>query len=130
MMWSTRIVVNSVIAIALALTFSACDDNPAGPDDDGDIVQTITITADGVSPKEFTISRGQRVRFVNNDSVSHTMSSDPHPTHTDCPAINEIGLLQPGDSDVTNNMNNVRACLYHDDQRDTEFKFRGTIHVQ
>jgi plastocyanin len=134
MIRSTRILVNGVVAIGLALTFGACgsDSNPAGPNtgDSGTVVLTITIEAAGVSPKEVTIAPGQRVRFVNNDSVSHTMFSDPHPAHTDCPGLNAIDLLNPGQSKTSNNMDNVRVCTYHDEQRDTDARYRGTIRVQ
>ena len=37
-------------------------------------------------------------KFVNNDSRSHEMFSDPHPEHTDCPEINQVGFLSPGQS--------------------------------
>ena len=130
---STRILVNGIVGIGMALTLSACDDsNPAGPNtgDDGSIALTITIEAAGVSPKDATIARGQRVRFVNNDTVSHTMFSDPHQAHTDCPGLNAIDLLNPGQSKTSNNMDNVRVCTYHDEQRDTDARYRGTIRVQ
>ena len=136
MIRSTRILVNGVVAIGLALTFGACDDdsssNVAGPNagNDGTITLTITIEAAGVSPKDVTIAPGQRVRFTNNDTVSHTMFSDPHPAHTDCPGLNAIDLLNPGQSKVSNNMDNVRVCTYHDEQRDTDARYRGTIRVQ
>jgi len=136
MIRSTRLLVNSVVAIGLALTFGACDDdsssNPAGPNtgDSGSVALTITIEAAGVTPKEVTISPGQRVRFVNNDTVSHTMFSDPHPAHTDCPGLNAIDLLNAGQAKTSNNMDNVRVCTYHDEQRDTDARYRGTIRVQ
>jgi plastocyanin len=75
---------------------------------------TITITSSGVSPAQVTISQGARVLFVNNDSKSHNMASDPHPEHTDCPPINNVGLLQPGQSRETGNMTTVRTCGFHD----------------
>jgi len=136
MIRSTRLLVNGVVAIGLALTLSACDSDSnsslVGPNsgDDGTVALTITIEAAGVSPKDVTISRGQRVRFVNNDSVSHTMFSDPHPAHTDCPGLNAIDLLNPGQSKTSNNMDNLRVCTYHDEQRDTDARYRGTIRVQ
>ena len=47
---------------------------------------------------EVRIEVGQRVMFVNEDTRSHEMMSDPHPLHTGCPQINEIGDLAPGQS--------------------------------
>ena len=57
---------------------------------------TITISNNAVSPKTITIATGSQVTFVNNDSRTHEMFSDPHPEHTDCPEINEVGFLNPG----------------------------------
>src|SRR4026209_1272509 len=75
---------------------------------------TITITASGVSPKSVTVAPGSRVLFVNNDSRSHEMDSDPHPEHTDCPPIDQVGFLAPGQSRETGNLNTVRTCGFHD----------------
>ena len=59
---------------------------------------TITIGANGVvRPSQITISVGQQVLFVNSHTAAHDVESDPHPGHTQCPAIN-IGLLAPGQS--------------------------------
>lgn len=74
----------------------------------------MTITPSGVSPTPINISQGMRVLLVNDDTKSHNMASDPHPEHTDCPEINNVGLLQPGQSRETGNMNTVRTCGYHD----------------
>jgi plastocyanin len=56
---------------------------------------TVTITSNGVSPKNLQVSPGSQVTFVNNDSRNHEMTSDPHPEHTDCPAINQVGTDRP-----------------------------------
>src|SRR5205823_2365188 len=52
---------------------------------------TITITATGVSPAILTVPPGTQVTFVNSDNRNHTMNSDPHPEHTDCEEINQVG---------------------------------------
>src|SRR5215467_11459320 len=59
---------------------------------------TITITSAGVSPNPLRVALGSQVTFVNNDSVAHDMQSDPHPEHTDCPALAQVGFLSPGQS--------------------------------
>jgi hypothetical protein len=75
---------------------------------------TVTINPSGVDTKQIHISQGSRVLFVNHDTTSHLMASDPHPEHTDCPEINNVGLLQPGESRETGNLNTVRSCGFHD----------------
>jgi plastocyanin len=91
---------------------------------------TITITASGVSPRALTVAAGSRVTFVNNDSRLHEMNSDPHPDHTDCPAINDVGFLQPGQSRQTGNLNTPRTCRYHDHNRDSDPSLQGSITIQ
>lgn len=75
---------------------------------------TITITSAGVSPKELSITAGQRVLFVNNDNRVHEMTSDPHPDHGECPAIDQVGFLNPGQTKETGNFVAAMSCGYHD----------------
>ena len=91
---------------------------------------TITITSSGVSPRSVTVAAGSRVMFVNNDTRVHDMASNPHPVHTDCPAINQAGFLQPGQSRETGNLNTVRTCGYHDHSRESDTSLQGTIVIQ
>jgi hypothetical protein len=70
------------------------------------------------------------VTFVNNNTRPHDMNSDPHPDHTDCPAINQVGFLQPGQSRQTGNLNTVRTCGYHDHDQDSNTSLQGTIVIQ
>ena len=91
---------------------------------------TITITAAGVSPQRITVSPGTRVTFVNNDSRQHEMNSDPHPTHGDCPPIDDVGFLAPGQSKQTGNLNTVRTCGFHDHNQPDTASLQGQIVVQ
>ena len=91
---------------------------------------TITITASGVAPKALTVPAGSRVTFVNNSNTPHDMNSNPHPEHTDCPEINQVGFLTPGQSRATGNLNTVRTCGYHDHNRDSDTSLQGTITIQ
>jgi len=75
---------------------------------------TITITSGGVSPKVIVVRQGQRVLFVNRDSVAHEMASDLHPTHERWPAMNQVGYLEPGQARETGNLNMVGVISYHD----------------
>jgi plastocyanin len=92
---------------------------------------TITIGANNaVSPSSVTISVGQSVTFVNNDSRVHEMASDPHPAHTDCPPINALGVLGPGQSALTNALTTARTCGFHDHRDDSNPNLRGTITIR
>ncbi len=92
---------------------------------------TITIgIGTGVSPKTVTVPRGSQVQFVNNDSISHQVTSDPHPEHTDCPEINAVGFLGKGQSRQTGNLNTARTCGFHDHDRPDDKLMQGTIVIQ
>src|SRR5262245_50609617 len=91
---------------------------------------TITIANNAVSPKDIIVPRGSQVTFVNNDSRVHDMESNPHPEHTDCPAINQAGFLNPGQTRQTGNLNTARICGFHDHNADTVVGLQGTITVQ
>jgi hypothetical protein len=58
------------------------------------------------------------------------MSSNPHPEHTDCPEINQVGFLQPGQSRQTGNLNTARTCGFHDHNQDSNTALQGTIRIQ
>jgi plastocyanin len=105
------------LALLLPVISAACggsDGSPSSPTDGLAAGRTITISSTGVSPSALSIAPGTRVLFVNNDSRPHNMTSDPHPDHTLCPEINVVGLLPPGQSRETGNLNAVRSCGFHD----------------
>jgi plastocyanin len=91
---------------------------------------TITIGSNGVAtPNAVTITQGGRVTFVNNDSRSHDMSSDPHPGHEDCPPLDQVGFLSPGQSKTSGNLNTVRVCGFHDHNLPTVTGLQGRITI-
>ena len=77
-----------------------------------------------------TIVRGSQVTFVNSDSRPHEIRSDPHPNHTDCPEINLVGLIQPGNNRQTGNLPTARTCGFHDHGDPDNSSPRGTITIQ
>ena len=111
----------------LLMTWSACGDEtgPSGTPVDA----TITITPTGVTPQNATVTVGGRVTFINNDTVPHQPSSDPHPVHTDCPNINQP-VLNPGQSGTSSAFTSARVCGFHDHLNDTNAALRGTVTVQ
>jgi plastocyanin len=92
---------------------------------------TVTISATGaVSPKSVTIAVGGRVTFVNQHSQFHEMQSDPHPDHTDCPPMNAVGSLAPGQSRQTGVFSTARTCGYHDHGDPDNNNLKGSIVIQ
>ncbi len=131
------------VVLILAVTAGACGGssssstptsptNPTNPPNPTPPVPTttITITAAGVNPQRITVSPGTRVTFVNNDSRSHEMNSDPHPTHGECPAIDDVGFIAAGQTKLTGNLNVVRTCGFHDHNQPTVASLQGQIIIQ
>jgi hypothetical protein len=91
---------------------------------------TMTIGAGGISPRAVTIARGGRVTVVNNNNRVHEIASDAHPNHTDCPEINLLGTLSPGQTGVTGALNTARVCGFYDHLNPDDSGLRGTITIQ
>ena len=127
------------LAIGLFSLVTACggggDGSPTSPSPSGGSPgtsgATITIGANGaVSPSQVTIALGQSVTFVNNDSRAHEMQSDPHPIHTDCPPMNAVGSLNPGQTRLTNAFTTARTCGFHDHNNPNSTALQGRIVIQ
>jgi plastocyanin len=137
----THLSVTTAIMLTAALSLGCGKDDDAGPmaptpnpspnpgTGGGAVAATITITSTGASPSSVTIPVGSRVTFVNNDTTSHQMSSDPHPLHTNCPAINQPNLA-PGVSGQTGVFSTAGTCGYHDHNQPDNASLQGTIQAQ
>jgi plastocyanin len=91
---------------------------------------TITISNNAVCPQNITVPRGTQVTFVNSDSRTHEMNSDPHPTHEDCPEINAVGNLVAGQSRQTSNLVTAKKCGFHDHILFDVKALQGSITIQ
>jgi hypothetical protein len=120
----------SAVIVMLGVTL-ACggSSSPTNPDPPAN-PNVITVTSAGVSPKQITVSLGARVLFVNNDSRRHDMTSDEHPDHMDCPALNQVGLLQPSQQRETGNLVIARTCGFHDHEDPTNSNLNGQIVIR
>ena len=131
------------VSIAALGMLSACGGSSTSPGGGGTAVvvkdggtggangATVTLTGSGVSPKSVTVAVGQTVTFINNDSRSHEMASNPHPQHGSCPSMeNGLSTIAAGQTKVTHNFGNAGTCGYHDHLDDTNAGFQGTIIVQ
>jgi plastocyanin len=89
---------------------------PAGPTPDTGTpgVPTVTISSSGVSPREISVRTGDRVTFINNDSIPHDVAGGPDPATPDCREIDAVGFLTPGQSRQTSPLPTARTCEYHD----------------
>lgn len=91
---------------------------------------TVAIGVAGVVPIELEVPIGTQVTFINGSNRPHDMTSDPHPAHTDCTAINSVGLIMPGQQRETGNLVRARTCGYHDHSDPDNAAFKGTILIR
>ena len=117
-----------IIAAAMLAAAGCGEDMATNPTDPP--CATITIANNAVSPNAVTVSPGCRVTFVNNDSRNHDMASDPHPEHTTCLELNQVGHLEAGQRRETGNLNTVRRCGFHDHNDPNNRGLQGTITTQ
>ena len=113
---------------------SSDDDAPTSPSNPSNPTPvpttTITLTAAGANPQVISVPVGSRVTFINNDSRSHEMHSDPHPQHGDCPPIDDVGFIAAGQTKQTGTLTVTRTCGFHDHNLPDVANLRGQIIVQ
>lgn len=124
---------------ALAVLLAACGgDSPSapgggggsggGPGTSGPIGATITIQNGRMNPSTVTVTVGQSVNFVNSDGRVRNVSSDPHPDHNLCTAMN-VGNLNNGQSRATGALTVVRTCGFHDHDDPDNGNLKGSVIV-
>jgi hypothetical protein len=91
---------------------------------------TLVIQNNAICPQAITISRGGQLTILNQDSRSHDMTSDPHPSHTDCPELNQIGFLNSNQQRQSANLNTARSCGMHDHSDPDRSSLKATITIQ
>jgi plastocyanin len=114
-----------LVAIAGVLMV-ACSSAPTAPSP----AATIRIGTSGVDPREVRIERGNYVMFVNADSRPHTIVSDPVDLHTQCPALNRVGVIPPGQSRESGSLTERTACGFHDHNDPADGALKGRILVE
>jgi len=122
------------VLIALFSTGVGCNSykSPTAPSSSmrGPSGATITIAPTGLSPSSVTVSSGQSVTFVNNDTAAHEIVSGPAPSYSDCPAINQVSQISPGQTLETAALTTNRTCSFLDLMHQNDARFQGTIVVQ
>jgi plastocyanin len=130
---TVRLVGGLLVFGSLAATLACGYSSPTAPDSStppGPEGASISITSSGVTPGGVMIAAGQSVTFVNNDSVPHNISSGPIPTYDECPSINRVGALAPGQTMQTAALTGARSCSFIDLSRAGDSRWQGTITVQ
>ena len=120
-------------ALACALACGGSSSNSTGPSGSctpSANANTLVIMNNAICPQALTVTRGSQITIQNQDSRSHDMASDPHPEHTDCPELNQVGFLNTGQSRTSGNLNTARRCGLHDHGDPNNNSLRATITIQ
>jgi plastocyanin len=121
----------AILVVLLCMLLASCGGGGSSTSPTPVSPTTFRISSSGIiSPVEMTVAPGTRVLFINDHSRRHDMSSDPHPDHTDCPEINQVGSLNTGQSRETGNLVAVRTCGFHDHQDPDNASLRGRIVIR
>ena len=99
---------------------------------------TITVTARGLvidpsSPFRITdlhVYQGSRLTVTNTDTEPHDVLSDPPHIHTDCPELKTAGYLVPGQTHITDPLNRLVTCGFHDHTHEGDAAFTGKVTVE
>ena len=127
-----RIVAGSLVAVSIcACGAGTGTGTPAAPDPAPANLITISVTATGFKPKDSVLAIGGHAVFENIDDRLHSVASNPLISHADCPAINDVGVLVPGQSKPTGTLSEAKICGYHDTASEgTGQLLMGTITVR
>jgi hypothetical protein len=120
-------------AIALAAALSCGGSSSTGPSGTctpSTNPNTLVVMNGAICPQAITVARGSQLTITNQDSQTHDMSSDPHPEHTDCPELNQIGTLNTGQTRSSGNLNTARRCGMHDHINPDRASLKATITIQ
>jgi plastocyanin len=88
------------------------------------------VTATGFSPNEVSTPVGSRVTFVNSDSRPHDLLGGPDHTRPDCPEVDVVGFIVPGQTRETRIFEAARTCDFHDHNNLGNPAFQGRIIVR
>ena len=80
--------------------------------------------------EDIIVARGSQVTFINNDSRVHTIASDPVDLHTQCPALNRVGVLNPGSTGDSGTLTPPGTCGFPDHSNTTDTTLQGRIIVE
>lgn len=86
------------------------------------------IMSTGVTPAEIIIPVGERVTFMNHDTVPHAVAGGSEPAKPDCPEIDAVGVLAPGELRATAPFVAARTCEYN--PRSPSALFKGRIVIR
>lgn len=91
---------------------------PSGP-------PVVKITASGFDPQFVHLFVGRVVVFQNDDREPHAIFTDPHPGHSLCAGVFNLGSLAAGARREVEAVPGL--CPFHDDDRPGHPAFQGYV---
>lgn len=86
----------------------------------------VEYTTDGFLPKSVTVKNGETVKFVNQSGSPMSVASDPHPTHTILPELDQYKSDARGKDEYEFTFTKVGSWGYHNHMNATD---KGTVVV-
>jgi len=120
----------AIACIVLLLAACGGSNNAPSPTPGDNPNQMIISSSGALTPKEITISAGSRVLFINNHSRPHQIASDPHPEHNQCPEMDQVGILAPGQRRESGNFVTAKTCGLHDHEEFQNTALMGRIVIR
>ena len=130
-MWLGGAAIAATVALVMACGSSTSNStSPSGSCTPSSSPATFVLMNNTVCPTTMTVPRGTQITISNQDSRTHEMDSDPHPEHTDCPELNQIDFLNPGQARQSGNLNIARNCGFHDHGNPDNAAIKGSVTIQ
>jgi hypothetical protein len=108
-------------------TFTEGPKDLLDPSQPRDPAPVVTIAASGVTPTISHVSPSVPIRFVNNDSVAHTLVAAPELGYGDCPEMATLGVLAAGQTGSVTLNRALVVCGFHDEAGPTNRAFQGLL---
>jgi hypothetical protein len=88
----------------------------------------VSISAAGVDPQVLHLNSPVTVKFTNNDRAAHKFEPAPELGDGDCPEMNQLGTLEPGQiGNVAFTRLGGFICAFHDTAAPSNLAFKGLL---
>jgi hypothetical protein len=91
------------------------------------LIPAVTVTAAGVDPQTLHLDSPVSVKFTNEDRVAHKFEVALELGDGDCPEMNQLATLEPGQSGSVAITRSGIICAFHDAGAPTNFAFKGLL---
>ena len=128
--WAGAILVAVLVGAAChsgTITSSGGDLSLLDPSQPRSLKPAVDIAPAGVNPQVLHLDSPATVTFTNTDGIDHRLEAAPELAYGDCPEMNGLGTLQPGQSRSVTLTEHGFICAYHDAARPNDMPFQGIV---